>query len=137
MKPIFLDTNIFLYAAGAPHALKSVCAGLVLRVSRGDLLATTNAEVVQEILHVYARRGGRKNALTLGLNTAALLPNLLPVTRADVLRACDLMDRYRSLSSRDAIHAATMLSNGIEKIVSVDPDFDVIREIERIPPDRA
>ncbi len=137
MKPIFLDANVFLYASGAPHALKSVCADLLRRATSGTLIATTNAEVIQEILHIHARRGDRNRAVALALEALTAFPNLLPVTRADVLKACDLIDRYSSLSTRDAIHAATMLSNGIEKIVSLDPDFDVIREIERVAPQHA
>ncbi|MGH9815426.1 MAG: type II toxin-antitoxin system VapC family toxin [Candidatus Acidiferrales bacterium] len=134
---IFLDTNILLYALGAPHALKSVCADLLRRVGAGSVQAITNTEVVQEILHVYSRRGERKKGLAVARDTVALFSDLLSVTRNDAILACDLMRRYPTVGARDAIHAATMFSNGIQRIVSLDPDYDVIREIERIAPQHA
>jgi len=38
------------------------------------------------------------------------------------------------ITSRDAIHAATMMNNGIKEIISTDPHFDLIHEIKRIDP---
>jgi len=35
---------------------------------------------------------------------------------------------------RDIIHAATMVQNGLETIVSVDKHFDIIKEVQRIAP---
>ncbi len=49
--------------------------------------------------------------------------------------SCDLLQRYPTLSVRDAVHAGTMLRHGLKTIVSVDPDFDQIREIRRVGPD--
>jgi predicted nucleic acid-binding protein len=136
MKPIFLDANVFIYAAGASHPLKSPCADLLRRIAAGSVSAATNAEVVQEILHVYSRRGARKDAVRLALETADLFPGLLPVTREDVCIACRLVEKYRALSSRDAVHVATMLANDITIIASADPDFDHVQEIVRIPPEK-
>lgn len=134
---VFLDTNIFLYAAGAPHPLRDACAKVLWRVADGSLDANINSEVIQEILYVLSRRGRRDDALTLARHLASLFPDLLAVTRDDVLGACGLLRRYSRLSVRDALHVGTMLRNGMKTIVSVDPDFDQVSEIYRIPPDAA
>lgn len=133
---VFLDTNIFLYAAGASHPLRDTCARVLRRVADGSLEATINSEVVQEILYVLARRGRREDGLKLGRNLTALFPDLLPVTRDDMLRTCELLHRYPALSVRDAVHVGTMLRNGLKTVVSVDPDFDQVSEIRRLPPDQ-
>lgn len=133
----FLDTNVFLSAAGSAHAEKEACVSVLRRVASGSLEATTNSEVVQEILYVLARRGRREDAVVLARRVASLFPDLLPVTRDDVLGACDLVERYPGLAVRDAIHAASMLRNGIKRVISVDADFDQIRELRRVEPDRA
>jgi len=132
---IFLDANVFLYAAGAAHPLKAVCGKLLDRVAHGSLNATTSVEVIQEILHVYSRRGSIPVAVALGVRSAMLFPDLLPITRENVMAACQWMVRHPGLSSRDAIHVATMLANSITRIVSTDTDFDRVKEIERIPPE--
>jgi uncharacterized protein len=131
---VFLDTNIFLYAAGGAHPERGLCASVLRRVAQGTLQATVNTEVIQEILYVLARRGRREDGLILARYVADLFPDLLPITREDVLGACDLLQRYPRLSVRDAIHAATVLRNGLSAIVSVDSDFDQISEIRRIAP---
>lgn len=134
---MFVDTNVFLYAVGAANPLRDPCEALIRRIAKGALRATTSAEVVQEILHVAIRREHRERGLGLAIRTVLLFPDLLPVTRDDVRTACDLLSRYRALPARDAIHVATMLSNGITSIISADPHFDRITEVRRIPPDRA
>ncbi|MGH9402339.1 MAG: type II toxin-antitoxin system VapC family toxin [Terriglobia bacterium] len=132
--PVFLDTNIFLYAAGGPHPQKSACVKILQRVADGSFDATSNTEVVQEILFVLTRRGRASDAVKLARGVAALFPNLLPVTRDDMLRACDLIARQERLSVRDAVHAATMLNNGVSIVVSVDSDFDHIPGLRRVVP---
>jgi hypothetical protein len=130
----FLDTNVFLYAAGGPHPLRDPCARVLRRVADGTLEATVNSEVVQEILYVLTRRGRREEAIALARHLVSLFPDLLPVTRDDVLVACDLLRQYPHFSVRDALHTATMVRNGLETIVSVDADFDQVSQIRRLAP---
>lgn len=131
---VFLDTNIFLYAAGRAHPQRDACARLLRRVADGALEATINTEVVQEILYVLTRRGRRKEALTLARHLEALFPDMLPVTREGMSEALNLLEKNPGLSVRDAVHAATMICNGLLTVVSVDPDFDRIPGIRRIAP---
>jgi predicted nucleic acid-binding protein len=131
---VLLDTNIFLYAAGASHPRRDPCAKVLRRVAEGTLEATVDSEVVQEILYVLTRRGRGRDALTLARHVTSLFPDLLPVTRDDLLGACDLLQQYPRLSVRDAVHAATMVRNGLKTIVSVDPDFDQLAQIQRLAP---
>jgi len=132
---VFLDTNIFLYAAGQAHPQRDACARVLRRVARGALDATANSEVIQEILYVLVRRGRGEDGVALARHVAALFPDPLPVTGEDMRRACDLIERYPKLPVRDAVHAATMLGNGLEQVISVDEDFDQVREIRRVAPD--
>ena len=135
--PVFLDTNIFLYAAGGPHPEREACIELLQRVSDGSLDATVNAEVVQEVMFVLVRRGRLRDGLRLARDVLALFPGLFPVTQQDMLSACVLLERYPRLPVRDAIHAATMLNNGLQTVVSVDADFDQLVEIRRVAPGSA
>jgi len=131
---VFLDTNVFLYAAGAAHPERDRCLEVLRRVASGTLDATINSEIVQEVLYFLTRRGRAKDALTLARHLISLFPDLMPVTRDDVAGACDLLEHYPRLSVRDAVHAATMLRNGLKTIVSVDVEFDRISEIQRLAP---
>ncbi len=131
---VFLDTNIFLYAAGVSHPLREACVKVLRRVADGSLDATINSEVAQEVLYVLTRRGRRDDALKLAGHLTALFPDLLAVTRDDVVEACQLLRKYSGISVRDAIHVGTMLRNGVKTVVSADSDFDRVAEIRRISP---
>jgi len=133
----FLDTNVFLYAAGGSHPEREACVRVLRKVADGSLDATVNTEVVQEILYVLVRRGRRKEAVTLARHVTDLFPDLLPVTRDDMVSACGLVQRYPRLPARDAVHAATMLRHGLKHVISVDTDFDQVRELRRIEPSAA
>ena len=131
---VFLDTNVFLYAAGRPHPERDACARTLQKVAEGSLEATINTEVVQEVLYVLTRRGRRAQALVLARHMTALFPDLLPVTGQDMLVALRLLEAHTQLSARDAVHVATMLRNELQTIISVDSHFDVIPEIRRLAP---
>jgi predicted nucleic acid-binding protein len=135
----FLDTNIFMYAAGREHPLKGPCVAILRRVALEELEALTSAEVLQEILYRYSAIGERERGLHLArLAVDQVGGEVLPVTLADMHRAFDLVARYgTTITSRDAVHAATTLNYGLKHIISVDSHFDVIEGITRVDPRRA
>ena len=100
----------------------------------GSEQATTDVEVLQEILHYYQRR----RVVALGVDVVnhalTLFPEPLIVSVADVIAAGDLMQRNPSLEARDAIHAAVVLQHGLEGIISADRGFDAVPEIARFDP---
>jgi len=62
----------------------------------------------------------------------AFCHEVYPVTLKAPDRALVLLKEFPSINARDAVHAATMLNNGVEKILSTDPHFDRIKGIKRI-----
>ncbi|MBW2740444.1 MAG: type II toxin-antitoxin system VapC family toxin [Deltaproteobacteria bacterium] len=51
MNEYFIDTNIFMYAAGKPHEFKQPCVDILSRIQSGELKAAIDTEVFQEILY--------------------------------------------------------------------------------------
>ena len=131
---VFLDTNIFLYAAGGEHPLKAPCANIVTRVGDGALNAITSTEVVQEILYVLARRKLRAEGVQLASEVMDLFPDLLPVTPADMQHACRILQDHPNLPVRDAVHCSVLSTHDITRIVTADTHFDEIPGIQRIDP---
>lgn len=133
----FLDTNVFLYAAGGHHPYQQSCWHILRRVAEGELDATTSSEVVQEVLYVLMRRGLRSQALSLARSILSVFPSLLEVGTAEMEAACTLLESKPELPPRDAVHAATMLTHGVTTIISADAHFDLLSRLTRIPPERA
>lgn len=131
---IFLDTNILIYAVGAPHPLQAACQRVVQQARDGSLECNINTETIQEIMHVLTRRGQSGHANRLAQDLCNMFPQMLPVLREDMLDALALLRQNPALPARDAVHAATMRRTGIAEIMSMDPHFDRIPGIRRILP---
>ena len=132
---ILVDANVIMYAAGAEHAHKRPSVALLERVARGEVEATIDAEVLQEILHRYRAIGRWEDGRRVYDLARKLFRNVVPVT-ADVLdRARRILDTDRRIMARDALHAAVVMSEGLEAVCSWDRDFDRIKGIVRREPD--
>ena len=137
MARVFVDANVFLYALGGTGPHRGACRDLLAATGDGIVDAVTSVEVLQEILYVRARRVNASDAAEAVLAAAELVGEVLPVTKEDVLLGARLCQRHERLGSRNAIHAAVMLNNKLHLVVSLDQDFDVLKEITRLGPGEA
>ena len=133
---IFLDSNVFMYAAGAPHPYKDPCIRILSDLETGDLKAAVNSETFQELLYRYSHIKLADKGVELCRELLKYPLTILPVTEADIRLAIDLFDNHRAsgLKPRDAIHAATMQNNGISRLISADKDFEHLGFVTRLDP---
>ncbi|MBM3470038.1 MAG: type II toxin-antitoxin system VapC family toxin [Armatimonadetes bacterium] len=135
MSPVFLDTNVPMYAAGTDHSLRGPCQRVVRAAAEGTLDAVTDVEVFQEILYRYWAIGQRQAGLAVFDSFhRIMLGKILPVEQADIEQARALLAQHAALSPRDAIHLAVMVTRGIREIISADLDFDAVPGVQRIDP---
>jgi predicted nucleic acid-binding protein len=132
---IVLDTTVLVYAKGADHPLRGPCRDLMAAIADGRLEATTSAEVIQEFVHVRARRRDRSDAAALGRDYADLLAPLLSVTREEVRRGLNLFERFDRLGAFDAVLAAGAEAAGATALVSADAAFAGLPELRHLHPD--
>ena len=133
-RPYFIDASVPMYAAGADHPLKRPCVAVLSAVARGDVVAVTDAEVHQEILHRYSALGDRRRAIEVSGLFLRAVPEVLAVTRADVEAAGGLLGAHARLRVRDAIHLAVMARHSLPRIVTADGHFDDLPGIVRVDP---
>jgi predicted nucleic acid-binding protein len=121
-----------MYSAGAEHENKGPSIEFLHRVADGEIAATVDAEVLQEIIHRYRalrRWPERQKVYELA---RSLFPDVLPITAGVMDCAKQLVDEHPAISARDAIHAAVVSVYKLEGIYSFDSDFDRIRGCRRI-----
>lgn len=129
---VALDTNVLLYAVGGESPHREPCRRLVQLIAEGELVAECSVDLVQEYLHVRARRTGDRG---LAVTEARGLLDLLVVHAVepdDAARAVDLFHAHPRLDARDAVHAASCLARGVEAIVSADSAFDDVLGLRRL-----
>jgi uncharacterized protein len=125
---ILLDTTVLSYAVGAEHPSREPCRRLLQAHANGQIEAATTIEVVQEFLHVRARRRSRQDALALARHYMAAL-TLLATRAEDLELGLTLFDRYPALGAFDAVLAAVALNERMDALVSADRGFGTVANL--------
>ncbi|MFC1708397.1 type II toxin-antitoxin system VapC family toxin [Planctomycetota bacterium] len=131
---ILVDSNVLMYAAGAPHANKDSSVALLERIARGTLKACIDTEVLQEVLHRYRSIKRWEEGSQLYLLARRIFSVIQPVTAEVLDIAHDLMTVHPDLVARDAVHAALYKHIRAAALCSFDRDFDTIPSITRVEP---
>lgn len=128
---LYLDSNVFVYAALNRDEVGKRARSLLGAVQLGRLPAASSALAFDEIVWAVKKHRSPEDAATAG-EAFLKMPGLeLLSVDGDLLpSALKLIRRYQ-LDPRDAIHAASALRARAEAIVSSDPHFDRLEEIGR------
>ncbi len=102
------------------------------RRSTAEERLVTSAEVLQEILHRYVAIE-RPQAIQPAFDALlGVVDDVLSITRSDAERAKTIVLGMPGLSARDALHAAVMEREHIEKVMSFDAGFDRVPGLVRL-----
>ena len=123
---IFVDTNVFMYAVGRPHALQPNAQEFFVEANRRNTPLCTSAEVMQELAHVYLPTGRPQTFdATLELMASASV-EVWPLEEGDVTLARQLHQQYPTLQARDLCHLASCRRRGVREIKTFDQAFAAI-----------
>ena len=103
-------------------------------MAQGQIKLDASAELIQEFLHVLLRRAIPRDQ---ALEEAGEVNRLCRVAAFDsqvLAGAMEMIRKYPFLGVRDAVHAATAVVGGLDRILSTDQVFDGIAEVERVDP---
>ena len=121
-----------MYLVGGAHPRQAEAQIILERLLAAGERLVTDAEVLQEILHRYTaidKRAAIGPALQVTLD---IVDEVLPIGKAEALRAGEIVQNRVLMSARDAIHIAVMERHGIRSIFSFDGDFDRWPGLQRI-----
>jgi predicted nucleic acid-binding protein len=126
---LYLDTNVFVYAAINTEELGECARLLLSKVQLGEETAVTSALTWDEVFWAV-----KKHSVELAFEVSEAMLNLqnLEIIAADkelALSALRLM-RERHLAPRDALHAATAIGCGVDCFVTSDADFCKLKELK-------
>jgi len=130
---IYLDTNIFVYPHTGNDAISGACIKLLEKAMSEEIKACTSIITWDEFQYSLKKKfHDREKAVELSKDFLAM-PNItfLEANKEIIENAQKLTEKY-NIAPRDAIHAATAIVNGINEIISDDPDFDKVKELKRI-----
>ena len=128
---LYLDSNVFIYAALSVDEIGEKARALLRKVQRGEEQASSSMLTFDELVWAVKKYRSMSEAIAAGeafLNMPRL--TIISVDEAVIRSALDIMRRYE-LDPRDSIHAASALLSKAETIISMDPHFDKIKELPR------
>ena len=121
-----------MYLIGASHPHKAEAQVILERLIAAGQRLVTDAEVLQEILHRYTAIGKREAIGPALQVTLEMVDEVIPIGKAEVLRAAEIIQNPALMSARDALHIAVMEHHTIRSILSFDGDFDRWPHLQRI-----
>ncbi len=136
MKPIFVDTNVFIRYLTNDDPVKADRVELLLQqAAKGEVLLLTSEIVMAEVVWVLESFYGLKNKVIAPMITAILATSGLEVLNAPLVEKA--IDHYQNhnIDFIDGYIAAVMAQKGIDKIFSYDKKhLSRIQEVVRTEP---
>lgn len=130
---VLVDASVLVYALGDPDPRREPCRRFLREATQGVGRAYASVEMFQETLHHRMRRTGRRDISVAEIREAEPMFIVLNFDHEVLERSLELIETT-GIRGRDAVHAATALAYGIEKIASTDRAFDGIPGLTRIDP---
>src|ERR1700739_719812 len=109
-----------MYLVGAPHMHKTDAQRPLEKWVTERQRLTTDAEVLQEILHRYVAINRREAIQPAFDALLGVVDQIFPIDELVAQRAKEIVLERHGLSARDAVHVAVMERHGIETILSFD-----------------
>ncbi|MDQ3784280.1 MAG: type II toxin-antitoxin system VapC family toxin [Actinomycetota bacterium] len=114
---------MLVYAVGDHHPLRGPCRRIVQTVADGRMAASTTVEVIQEFVHVRARRRPRSDAVAIATDFVHLFSPLQIVDEDDLELGLRVFGEGGVISAFDAVLAASAIRHEAEALVSADEAF--------------
>ena len=128
---IYLDSNVFIYAALNADDLGSKTRQLLSRIDEGHEAAASSALTFDELVWVVRKHRRKDDAWAAGRAFLELRNlKIIDVDPTVLSSALEIMEEY-NLAPRDGIHAASALMQGITTMISSDGHFDRIEGLKR------
>jgi predicted nucleic acid-binding protein len=128
------DTNVLVYAVGAPHPYREACRAIVARQGDGVLSGEVTSVVIAEFAHQRFRQVRDRQEASVAARQVGAAFRVHALGEGDAELALDLFAGSQSLDAFDALLAATALNRGVDVVLSADRAFDAVEGIERVDP---
>jgi len=120
-----------MYLVGGPHPNKPHARELLEGYFDANERLVSDVEVLQEILHRYTSID-RRDAVQPAFDVlTGIVDEIFPLDLEALERAKQIA-LSTDLSARDSLHLAVMRLHRIDRILSFDSDFDVVKDVSRL-----
>lgn len=130
---IFIDSNIFIYAAQAHPTYGKKCRQILADIEAGSVQAITSSLNISEVGEVIDRHVSRQAALNVLELVLSLPMDIEPIVKEHAIQALHFFSRHK-MNYFDAVFLALMKEKFVTTIISNDNHFAGIDGIKAIKP---
>ena len=136
MNKKYIDSNIFLNSILYSDAKAKKCKEILYKIIQKEFVAVTSLLTWDEVVYIVEKNLGKNISIQEG-EKFLRFPNLsfIDVNKQIIYRAQELASSY-DIKPRDAIHAAAAIINNCNEIITDDSDFNSIKELKIIEPEK-
>ena len=128
---MYIDSNIFVYAATDVGRLSEECKRIIHHINTGPLTFIASFLVLDEVIWTLKKKIGKEDAIIISKTILSLPIRWITVHRSIMMNMIEIHERS-GLDPRDALHVSSMKEFGVSTIISEDSDFDRVDGIERL-----
>ncbi len=132
IETVFVDANIFLEVELSDER-SAECRELFSKIHKSQLNALTSDFVVYTCLLQLERKSSVERMQDFAVFLDNINIRVHPQDYQTIYSSFETMKRH-GLDFDDALVISVMRSEGVEKLISFDKDFDKVKEIKRIEP---
>jgi len=131
----FLDSTTLIHAIDKSAEYHKECLNIISKAAKAEINAATNLETLEETLFILSKLTSPSTAIRITYDYLRMTEiKKYEMKLAIFEHALEIMEITSLKRPKDAINVATMLEQGIPKIVSEDKEYDKVGLIERIHP---
>lgn len=131
----FLDSTTLIHAIDNSAKYHKECLNIISKAAKGEINTATSLETLEETLFILSKLTSPSTALRVTHDYLKMTKiKKYELKLAIFEHALEIMEITPLKRPKDAINVATMLEQGIPKIVSEDKEYDKVDLIQRVHP---
>ena len=128
---MYIDSNIFIFAAMDKTSLGDNCREVLEKIQKRDITCASSLLTIDEVIWVLKKKLGKEDAVRIARASLSLPVKWIEVDRSMII---NMINRFNesNLDPRDSLHLSSMKASGIDTILSEDSNFDKVKGIYRM-----
>jgi len=135
MPNYYVDSNIFFYAKIMDRKYGPSCSVIVRSIWEHRLNVTISSLILLEVSNALRKYGRVKDVAPEVRAISSLGIETYPMDASDVQEAAEIFEETK-INPYDCLHAAIMKRYNLTQIISADREFDKLKWLSRIDPEK-
>lgn len=128
---MYIDSNIFIFAATDKGKLGQNCRTIIKLINEQKIACAASFLVIDEVIWILKKKVGKDDSIKIVKAMLSMPIRWIGLKKSVIIKMLEIYE-ITKLDPRDAIHFSSMKESGLSIIVSEDKDFQNVEGLERL-----